>query len=165
MNHYLSKTKNKIKLGKMDIKLFPPGGWIYIIMTASDYDRVKIGKSRNAPMVRTNNLKTGDPNIALGYVYFVPDTVVDFSILEKLIHQALDDTRVPFMETGGKSEWFYGYISDVRILVDDIIEGFEYPLYRGISPFDNVISVMSIDDLLDYLKPPLQLDEDGFPIF
>lgn len=149
----------------MDIEYFPPGGWIYFIMTASDYDRVKIGKSRNVPMKRTSNLKTGDPNIALDYVYFVPDSVVDYSILETLIHQELDDIRIQFMETGGKSEWFSGYISDLRILVDDLIEGHGYPLYRGIAPFDNVISAMSIDDLLDYLKPPLELDEDGFPIF
>jgi|GEM_PF-5013016 len=139
----------------MDIELFPAGGWIYVIMTASDFDRVKIGKSRSFPFKRANNLKTGDPNI---------DSVMNFTDLETLIHQEFDYIRIKFNDTGAKSEWFSGYISDIVFQINDFLKSNEFPLYIGINPFENVISAMSVDDLEDYLKPR-QLDENGWPFF
>ncbi|HCG5511557.1 TPA: GIY-YIG nuclease family protein [Vibrio parahaemolyticus] len=101
-------------------------GWIYILMTSSDYDRVKIGKTKNHPMLRLRNLKTGDPFLSIQVTYFVPP---NFSLtlkgLEDLIHNDLKGCRVPFLNDedlkNKPSEWFEIYCREAEGIVDNVL--------------------------------------------
>lgn len=44
-------------------KIVMDGGWIYVLMTASDYSRYKVGFTKHDPMLRLRQLRTGDPKI------------------------------------------------------------------------------------------------------
>ena len=86
------------------------GGWIYIFMTSSDYNRFKVGRTKNNPMIRLKNLKTGDPNLGLLVAYFVPEYLSLLPILEKEIHKQLGESLMFHNESF--SEWFSGEASE-----------------------------------------------------
>ncbi|MGI9273763.1 MAG: GIY-YIG nuclease family protein [Endozoicomonas sp.] len=85
--------------------------WIYILMTPSDYNRVKIGMTKKNPLLRLRDLKTGDPYLALQAAYFIP---ANFGLclrdIENLIHTQLEHLRIYFLDDEDQvkkpSEWF-----------------------------------------------------------
>jgi hypothetical protein len=105
------------------------GGWIYVFMTSTDYFRYKIGLTKNNPMLRLNQLKTGDPLIGFEVAYFIPDSLGQLSTIENMIHEQLG-ARIEF-HSGGLSEWFRGEPRDVWVKLDIIFEslGFEVTDY------------------------------------
>jgi hypothetical protein len=82
------------------------GGWIYVMMTSSNYNRFKVGRTAGNPVDRAKQLRTGDPGVALQAAYFVP-----------AFHGALSRVEADLrLEFGGRisfhdesmSEWFHG---------------------------------------------------------
>ncbi|GKX51547.1 GIY-YIG nuclease family protein [Budvicia aquatica] len=140
------------------------GGWIYVFMTASDYNRYKVGLTRNNPMLRLNQLKTADPMIAFQVAYFIPNSLdVKLSVIEKMIHQELG---VPvFFWNEEPSEWFYGEPRDVWSKLDDLFEMFGFEVTDYFDPDGKKVVRFWEESLNAIYAPPLPMDEDGFPLF
>ncbi|WP_413522522.1 GIY-YIG nuclease family protein [Photobacterium phosphoreum] len=114
------------------IEMPPEGGWIYILMTSSDYTRVKIGMTINNPLLRLRDLKTGDPYLSLHVAYYIPSNLgLCLRNIEYLIHNHFNNIRIHFLDDEDQinkpSEWFnmnYGYAESC---VDDVfkLEGYK----------------------------------------
>jgi hypothetical protein len=111
-------------------------GWIYLMMTPSDYNRVKIGKTKRNPRKRLSELKTGDPYLALNVAYFIPySSGPNLKSIEDKIHDYFDSVRIHFLEDEDRvrvaSEWFSLEASKSEWNVDEAFRklGFEitYP--------------------------------------
>lgn len=83
------------------------GGWIYVLMSSADYDRFKVGRTSDNPLVRFKTLRTGDPSLGLETAYFIPTRTEKLSIVEAEIHSRLADDRIAFHDEAD-SEWFRG---------------------------------------------------------
>lgn len=117
------------------------GGWIYVLMSGTDINRFKVGKTINHPVERLKQLRTGDPTLALQVAYFVP-ALVGFQLrsLENAIHQQLaaavgriscyDDTI---------SEWFHGDARNAWLELDMIFEEFNFTVTDYYQPNQNKI--------------------------
>ena len=75
-----------------------PGGWIYIIMTRSDGDRVKIGKTKGNPIDRLAKLRCGDPYLAMIGAFFIPESKGKIKQVEKYVHSWFAEKRIRFQE-------------------------------------------------------------------
>ncbi|MFJ1467737.1 GIY-YIG nuclease family protein [Massilia orientalis] len=82
------------------------GGWIYVIMTSSDYNRYKIGRTNGNPMDRVKKLRTGDPGVDLQAAYFIPASHGKLSQVEAALHREFEP-RISFHDET-VSEWFRG---------------------------------------------------------
>lgn len=82
------------------------GGWIYVMMTSTDYNRFKVGRTKGNPLDRAKTLRTGDPGVGLLAAYFVPASLGKLSQLEAAIHRQLEQ-RIAFHDEAN-SEWFSG---------------------------------------------------------
>ena len=82
------------------------GGWIYVLMTSSDYNRFKVGRTIGNPLDRAKRLRTGDPGIALEAAYFVPNSHGKLSQMEAAVHREFPG-RITFHDET-ISEWFPG---------------------------------------------------------
>ncbi len=91
-------------------------GWIYIMGTSSDYDRCKIGKTKNNPLKRYDALRTADPKLYLSVAYCVPLELL--SKVETTIHAELDEFRMLNHEDG-LTEWFSLIPEKAQYLIDD----------------------------------------------
>ncbi|WP_369631193.1 MULTISPECIES: GIY-YIG nuclease family protein [unclassified Variovorax] len=74
------------------------GGWIYILMTGSDGNRVKIGKTKNNPIERLAKLRCGDPYLAMIGSFFIPESMGEIKHIEKWVHDRFEGWRIRFAE-------------------------------------------------------------------
>ncbi|VTU44177.1 GIY-YIG nuclease family protein [Variovorax sp. RA8] len=74
------------------------GGWIYILMTRSDGNRVKIGKTKNNPIERLAKLRCGDPYLAMIGSFFVPESMGEIKHIEQWVHDWFEGSRIRFAE-------------------------------------------------------------------
>jgi hypothetical protein len=82
------------------------GGWIYVLGTSADYQRFKIGKSKN-PLKRFKSLRTADPYLAIEAAYFIPTSRGRLSAVETAIHHRFPG-RIHFHDDEELGEWFTG---------------------------------------------------------
>lgn len=75
-----------------------PGGWIYILMTRSDGNRVKIGKTKNNPIERLAKLRCGDPYMAMVGSFYIPESMGEIKHIEKWVHDWFESCRIRFAE-------------------------------------------------------------------
>lgn len=139
-------------------------GWIYILMTSSDYNRIKIGLSIRNPMKRLGQLKTGDPNCVLYAAYFIPRYRQGLSLqsIEKYIHDYFSAHRVSFVEdeddTKRKSEWFNIDSDRCDFVVDEAFKELGFRIKRGgLKPRDRGFIAYKFYDSELYSDP----HEDG----
>ena len=74
------------------------GGWLYLMMTQSDGNRVKIGKTKNNPVERLATLRCGDPYLAMIGAFFVPGSFGDIRHIERWVHDWFEGNRIRFTE-------------------------------------------------------------------
>lgn len=103
------------------------GSWIYVLMSGTDINRFKVGKTIQHPVKRLKDLRTGDPTLALQVAYFVPASLnIKLGTLESAIHQQLTaDSRRIFFYDDAESEWFHGDARDAWLQLGMIFEEFE----------------------------------------
>lgn len=97
-------------------------GWIYILISSSDYSRSKIGKAVD-PYKRYVNLRTADPTLGFVVGYYIPEiysSICSVHRLENYIHYDLQNYRISnFSE--GKTEWFKIHFEDAILAVEEVI--------------------------------------------
>jgi T5orf172 domain len=96
------------------------GGWIYVVMTSSDYERFKVGRTNGNPITRAKQLRTGDPKLGLLVAYFVPASRGELFKVEASIHQLLDQRILFHDETN--SEWFLGDAQEASKWIEHFFE-------------------------------------------
>ncbi len=87
----------------------PTGAWLYVMMTAADYKRFKVGKSINDPLDRRGTFRTADPYLALEGAFFIPAQMGDISTIETYVKRNFRQRGLGidhYSETS--SEWFQG---------------------------------------------------------
>lgn len=136
------------------------GGWIYVLMTSSDYQRFKVGLTINNPMLRVKQLRTGDPLIGLQVAYFIPYSLGKLSEIETYIHSRLDG-RMNF-HGGGLSEWFKGEPQDAWALIDSIFHDIDCIVTDHFQPSEAKVVRFWESDLISFYAPPPELI-DGIP--
>lgn len=102
------------------------GGWIYVMMTSSDYNRFKVGRTNGNPLDRAKKLRTGDPGIALLAAYFVPASHENLPQIEAAIHHEFGG-RISFHDEG-ISEWFHGSARWACEWIESMFEGWYGPI-------------------------------------
>ena len=87
----------------------PTGAWLYVMMTAADYNRFKVGKSINDPLDRRGTFRTADPFLALQGAFFIPAQMVDISTIEAYVKRNFRKRGLGIDHyTESTSEWFRG---------------------------------------------------------
>lgn len=116
-----------------------PGGWIYIMMTRRDGDRVKIGKTKNNPIDRLATLRCGDPYMAMIGAFYIPESKAKIKHVEKWLHDWFESRRIRFVEhirplgnrpahtldgdtLGAYSEWFRMDVLDAADYVHEALQ-------------------------------------------
>lgn len=143
------------------------GGWIYVFMSGSDYQRFKVGKTKNNPLVRLNQLRTGDPTLDFQVAYFIPSSLGwSLSQLESHIHEELEQgfCRINFYNEK-RSEWFHGNSRHAWNELDIIFENLEVDVTDWFQPGESKVVRFWEESLRSLYGPGLPCDEDGFPIF
>lgn len=82
------------------------GGWIYVLMTSTDYNRFKVGRTKRNPLSRVKTLRCGDPGIDIEVAFFVPASHGKLSRVEVDLHRQFGG-RILFHDES-ESEWFTG---------------------------------------------------------
>lgn len=131
-------------------KLVPTDGigWIYIMMTPSDYNRVKIGITKNNPLLRLRELKTGDPYLAVEAAYLIQyGTRFTTRDIEVYIHTYLDDVRIHFLADEDRvnvpSEWFKVNSQESMLLVEEALKKMGFYITSSGCYLDNLTNVAS----------------------
>lgn len=137
------------------------GGWIYVFMTSSDYARSKVGFTKNNPMLRLNQLKTGDPLIGFQAAYFVPDSLGKLSTIEAMVHRHLG-ASIEF-HNGELSEWFAGEPQDAWKMLDTIFTLLGYEVTDYFQPSGSKVVRFWEENLISFYAPPPEVDEHGIP--
>lgn len=140
------------------------GGWIYIFFTSENYDRCKIGKTINNPLVRFRNLRTGDPFLALRVAYFIPEKFGSIYDFENNIHFEFQDHRIETYEETN-SEWFTISAEDAELWIDGYLEDWcnqklqiSYGVHEGAltkmyeSDIKSIFERTEIDDFFSEIK-------------
>lgn len=137
------------------------GGWIYVFMTSSDYKRYKVGLTKNNPMLRLNQLKTGDPLMGLAVAYFIPESSEPLPTIEAMIHKQLG---IPIkFHNDESSEWFAGESSDAWIMLDVIFEILGYEVTDYFEPNGTKVVRFWEENLVSFYAPSQKLDEYDLP--
>lgn len=100
------------------------GGWIYIMMTAADLHRYKLGLTRNNPLELDGRHKKGrtfDPFLCLEVAYFVPTSFMALSTLEAYLKR-ICQRRIEFIDEDGFSEWFRGTVRDAQLWLESELQ-------------------------------------------
>ncbi|EPJ8558902.1 GIY-YIG nuclease family protein [Klebsiella pneumoniae] len=143
------------------------GEWIYVFMSGSDTERFKVGKTKNNPLIRLNNLRTGDPTLDFRVAYFIPSSL-NWRLygLEKHIHDQLEKgfPRISFYNDK-RSEWFMGDAIDIWREMDIIFENLEVDVTDYFDPEGTKVVRFWEENLKSIYGPGLPLDDDGFPVF
>lgn len=122
MENFFQGTQGSY-FNQVDLPSKVDGGWIYIIMTYHDGNRVKIGKTKNNPIDRLATLRCGDPYLAMIGAFFIPESFGKIKYIEKWLHEWFEEKRIRFAEhirpqgnrpahtldadtPGALSEWF-----------------------------------------------------------
>ncbi|GAB1620990.1 hypothetical protein AAOGI_10400 [Agarivorans albus] len=145
-------------------------GWIYILMTPSDYNRVKIGMTKKNPLLRLRDLKTGDPYLALQAAYFIP---TNFGLclrnVEYLIHTQLEYSRIHFLDDEDQvnkpSEWFSIYFKNSVNIVNNAITSQGYGITNdtsGLNVLGDKIAIQYFESDLIYAPCHLTLSLKNF---
>lgn len=148
-------------------KMIMDGGWIYVFMSASDYNRFKVGMTINNPLIRLNNLRTGDPTLDFQVAYFIPSTLNwNLFELENHIHKELEagSGRINFFNEK-PSEWFIGDCRNAWFELDVIFENLGVDVTDYFDPEAKKIVRFWEENLRLLYAPPAPLDEDGLPFF
>ncbi|MHA1002869.1 hypothetical protein ACR9IA_20305 (plasmid) [Leclercia pneumoniae] len=117
------------------------GSWIYVLMSGTDINRFKVGKTIQHPVKRMKDIRTGDPTLALQVAYFVPASLnIKIRMLESAIHQQLAASvgRISFYDEA-ESEWFHGDARNAWSELDMIFEEFEFIVTDCYQPGENKI--------------------------
>ncbi|HHQ4522829.1 TPA: GIY-YIG nuclease family protein [Aeromonas veronii] len=140
------------------------GGWIYVLMTASDYDRYKVGLTINNPLLRYKKLRTGDPRLGLEVAYYIPNSLgLTLRSLENKLHKVLGPSINFFDEV--PSEWFSGEPRDAYTKLESCFEGWGFDVTDFFQPSEKKIVRFWEADLISFFGPGLPLDDSGEPIF
>lgn len=99
----------------------PLGGWIYILMSSSNYTRCKIGRTANNPLDRYTPLRTGDPELGFVVAYFIPEQCHSVEKIESGIHFEFQDQRLSNHDDG-KTEWFRIDTNQAIMLIEGLLE-------------------------------------------
>lgn len=137
------------------------GGWIYVFMTSSDYQRYKVGLTMNNPILRLNQLKTGDPLIGFEVAYFIPDALGKLSTIETEIHKQLGEP-IKF-HNGEPSEWFVGDPQEAWILLDAVFQLLGYEVTDYFQPNTSKVVRFWEENLNFFYGSPPETDEYGIP--
>lgn len=137
------------------------GGWIYVLMTSSDYHRFKVGVTKNSPVLRVNQLKTGDPFIDLQVAYFIPALLGRLAKIETFLHARLG-RRIRF-HNDGLSEWFRGEPQDAWMLVESILKEMGCTVTDYFQPGEEKVTRFWYGDLISFFELPSESD-DGLPL-
>lgn len=87
----------------------PNGAWLYVMMTAADYKRFKVGKSINDPLDRRGTFRTADPYLALQGAFFIPAQMGDISTIEAYVKHNFRQRGLGIDHySENPSEWFKG---------------------------------------------------------
>lgn len=100
------------------------GGWVYIMVTAADRGRYKLGLTRNIPLEpngRYKNGRTFDPSLSLQVAYFVPTSFIPLSKLEAYLKR-ICERRIQFIDEDGPSEWFGGEAEHAQIWLESELQ-------------------------------------------
>ncbi|RGE41314.1 hypothetical protein DZC30_18570 [Comamonas testosteroni] len=131
------------------------GGWVYVLETGSDYNRFKVGRTKNSPMRRVKSLRTADPLLALRVGFYIPPTLPGkLSVWERCVHRFYESCRIEFIdESGEESEWFRGNpgqaVLDIECLFEEVTDFFEpgsTKVWRAYEP-----------DVVSFYAPPSTL--------
>jgi len=117
------------------------GSWIYVLMSGTDIDRFKVGKTINHPVERLKHLRTGDPTLALQVAYFVPASLnIKLGTLESALHQQLTASvgRIYFYDES-ISEWFYGDARNAWFELDMLFEEFGFTVTDYYQPSESKV--------------------------
>lgn len=140
-------------LDDLDCKGRVLGAWIYIMLSSSDYGRVKIGRTGNNPLIRYRQLRTGDPGLGFLVGYFIPEKLGSASSVEADIHFEFQDYRVDNHEDG-KTEWFKVGYDKVEIFIDEMLENWFEKEKVSLNKFDEgKISKLYEEDLRSLFEP------------
>jgi len=147
----------------MDIGL--DGGWIYVMMTSSNYNRFKLGRTKGNPLQRHKGIRTGDPGLALQAAYFIPASHgLKLSKVENALHREFE-ARIPFLD-GALSEWFIGNPKIACEWIEYVLgEWKDQPVTSDLNMLgDGRICRAFESDLRDLYAPPTSPDSsDGIP--
>ncbi len=142
----------------MEIELV--GGWIYVVMTSSDYNRFKIGRTRNNPLARLKTLRTGDPYVAVEAAYFVPASRERLSKLEAAIHREFGG-RIRFHDES-LSEWFPGSAKWACEWIECLFAGW-WEEVASVYMLDQDRICKAYESDLEGIYIPKKLGSDGLP--
>lgn len=139
------------------------GGWIYVVMTSSDYNRFKLGRTIGNPISRFKTLRTGDPRLGIEVAYFIPASFAEkLSRMEADLRRELGP-RISFHDENG-SEWHRGSAKDAAQLVECLLEGWSDQPIASIHLFGkNRICRAYEEDLATLYGPAPLLDDNGIP--
>ena len=147
----------------MELDSGNPGGWIYLLMTSANYQRYKVGRTNQNPLIRFKQLRTADPCLDFEVAYFIPTSLGELSKVEAEIHRHLE-RRISFHDEKA-SEWFKG---DVKV-ASELIEGF-FENWWGCNIVTdcfrpNACNVLrAYEERLNFMYgPEPEVDENGIP--
>ncbi len=129
------------------------GAWIYVMMTSSNYNRFKVGRTRGNPLDRAKQLRTGDPYLAIEAAYFVPAAHGQLSRIERAVHGELPG-RIAFYD-GSPSEWFHGTAAWACNWIETIFEEWWTPVGGAHRIGTDTVAKAYEDDLLALYGPGL----------
>lgn len=140
------------------------GGWIYVMMTSSDYNRFKVGRTNGNPLDRAKTLRTGDPGVALEAAYFVPVLHGKLSQIETSIHCELEG-RI-FFHDEAASEWFSGSAKWACDYIEIMFEGWMGEPVASMFMFgqNRICRAYEADLLMFYGPIPMLNPIDGLPM-
>jgi hypothetical protein len=138
------------------------GGWIYVMMTSSNYNRFKVGRTNGNPLDRAKKLRTGDPGIDLQTAYFIPALHGKLSKIEAALHREFGQ-RISFHDET-TSEWFYGNAKWACVLIEGLFEDWVGQPVTGMHMVcqDRICRAYA-EDLISFYGPVPPLDVDGIP--
>ena len=130
-------------------------------MTSSNYNRFKVGRTENSPIIRLKNLKTGDPNLGLLVAYFVPEYLSSLPPLEKEIHKQLGESLMFHNESF--SEWFLGEASESWKKLEIIFSciGLEVISYPNLD--ETKVTRFWEDDVISFYSPSPKINKNDLP--
>jgi len=139
------------------------GGWIYVMMTSSDYGRFKVGRTKGNPLDRAKELRTGDPYLDLHVAYFVPASMGQLSKLETALHKEFDERIATHDES--ISEWFSGPADWAANRLESILEDWtDEPVSSLYAYGQGRICRAYEADLKLHYSPPKLHPIDGLPM-
>ena len=131
-------------------------GWIYVLISSSDYSRCKIGRAVN-PYKRYMDLRTADPTLGFLAGYYIPErytSIYPMSEIESAIHFDLRHYRIDSFEDN-KTEWFkINYETGMLCIEECICLMFDIDLTSHCSVFDESRLIkMYEEDIKHHFKP------------